>query len=178
MKEFIEKLIGRLEERKAEHLHDEKVMQELEKNNLATFCSAKARALDGAIEIVNQLAEEYKGKYLSKDEVGYMLDTIEMRGDESWMDYYRKALKGLCELSGEEYNNGWIPISERLPKSGSAVLVLLKDEGDGITMDCGKTCDIAWLSGSGFFTSPQEKYSCEDVIAWQPLPAPFQPKGE
>lgn len=59
MKEFIEKLIGRLEERKAEHLHDEKVMQELEKNNLATFCSAKARALDGAIEIVNQLAEEY-----------------------------------------------------------------------------------------------------------------------
>ena len=59
MKEFIEKLIGKLEEKKSEHLHDEEVTQGLGKINLASFCSAKARALDGAIEIVNQLAEEY-----------------------------------------------------------------------------------------------------------------------
>lgn len=63
MKEFIEKLIGKLEEKKSEHLHDEEVTQGLGKINLASFCSAKARALDGAIEIVNQLAEEYNNEF-------------------------------------------------------------------------------------------------------------------
>ena len=63
MKEFVKKLIGRLEEKKDEHLHDEEVIQGLGRINLASFCSAKARALDGAIEIVNQLAEEYNNDF-------------------------------------------------------------------------------------------------------------------
>lgn len=64
MNEFIEKLVSRLEEKKREHLHDEEVTQGLGKINLASFCSAKARALDGAIQIVNQLAGEYNNGWI------------------------------------------------------------------------------------------------------------------
>ena len=86
MKEFIEKLIGRLEEKKSEHLHDEEVAQGLGKINLASFCSAKARALDGAIQIVNQLAEEYNGGWIPCSErlpeefKGVIITAIAMNG--------------------------------------------------------------------------------------------------
>lgn len=117
-----------------------------------------------AIEIANQLAEESKNKYVRTDEVGYMLDTIEMCGDETWMDYYHKALKGLCELSGKESNNGWIPCSERLPEAENDYIV----------------CFVSgYIAISTFFEGMF--WDAGDVIepvAWQPLPEPYHPKED
>ncbi len=49
----------KLEEKKQEHLHDKKVLRDIGNYNLSNFCSAKAYSLDGAIEIVNQVEQEY-----------------------------------------------------------------------------------------------------------------------
>lgn len=122
MKEFIEKLIGRLEEKKREHLHDEEVAQGLGKINLASFCCAKARALDGAIEIVNELAEEYNG--------------------------------------------GWIPCSERLPEENQSVIGCFAH---------GTVTELVFYDGlfHGIYD-----YTTNVIIAWQPLPERYVPKGE
>ena len=60
MRQFIDNLISRLEEKKKVHLNDEEFCLKIGKTEASVFCSAKARAVDGAIEVVNQLAEEYK----------------------------------------------------------------------------------------------------------------------
>ena len=104
MKEFIEKLIGRLE-----YLQKDKYVL------APTVCYV----LEGVKQYVNQLAEEY--------------------------------------------NNGWIPCSERLPDKKGTYLVTV--EKFGVTF--------------ARFTGQKDNLHFDaNVIAWQSLPAPYQLKGE
>ena len=134
MKEFVEKLIGRLEE----ETYDMEICEEQFDMNSPYFMDVEYKMvkIDDIKEIVNQLAEEY--------------------------------------------NNGWIPVSERFPSKEE----YLKNDGRFIVTD-GNRCyqsvfDIysQKFRTSIFTTFGSYKYE-EDkcVIAWQPLPAPYQ-KGE
>jgi len=138
MKEFIEKLIGRLEEYRNFEDHD----------NLDRQC------IDGAIEIVKQLAEEHNG--------------------------------------------GWIPCSERLPEDGQEVLAYCdnghcsgisvvefrkgktKEELQAMERPCFGSAD-QWgnnLKPYAWFENGPMQWEGQDVLAWQPLPEPYQPEGE
>ena len=68
----------------------------------------------------------------------------------------------------EEYNNGWIPCSERLPKYGEVVMCSCTN--GGITISC--------ITHRGVKPSKSVRFGQHSVIAWQPLPAAYQPKGE
>lgn len=67
------------------------------------------------------------------------------------------------ERSSAYYNGGWIPVSERLPKPYEQVLRTVKSIGwNGtfhIHVDLGSICPID-----------------TDVIAWMPLPKPYEPQ--
>ena len=118
MKEFVEKLIGRLEELKSnpsEKTCRENILLAMQKN----------LTIYSAIEIVNQLAEEY--------------------------------------------NNGWIDCSERLPELEADVLLSLRSL-DVYTGFRANTEGCFYVEGEGYV-------ELENVLAWQPLPAPFK-KGE
>ena len=72
----------------------------------------------------------------------------------------------------EEYNNGWIPCSEKLPELRKDVLVTVKYTG------------FMGMHGYWIKTGHMEAENdwwgdCAggEVIAWQPLPQPYQ-KGE
>ena len=72
----------------------------------------------------------------------------------------------------EEYNNGWIPCSEKLPELRQDVLVTVKYTG------------FMGMHGYWIKTGHMEAENdwwgdCAggEVIAWQPLPQPYQ-KGE
>lgn len=125
MKEFIEELIDRLEEYRNFEDHD----------NLDRQC------IDGTIEIVNQLAEEYN------------------------------------QFGNSEQVSGWIPVTERLPQESEPVDTLC--EIVNVMLKNG-------IVTSGWCNRYLEKWyvldhhhdyplPCEykDVIAWQPLPAPY-----
>lgn len=73
----------------------------------------------------------------------------------------------------EKYNNGWIPCSERLPEIRQDCLVTVRYTG--------------FMGMHGFWVKTGHMESendwCGDcsngeVIAWQPLPEPYQQKGE
>lgn len=73
----------------------------------------------------------------------------------------------------EEYNDGWISCSERMPENNRIVLCWAKS-----TARAGDTCFVAscdkgfWFLQSAIGTlSYPTQY---DVVAWQPLPAPYQ----
>jgi hypothetical protein len=146
MKEFVEKLIGRLEE--------------YERKSYNTYCEHGLRTDLGRsfgskeiIQIVNQLAEEYKQCTLC-------------------------YLQSPCEYQNETVivpnNNGWIPVSERLPeltegtecfKQSPCCLTTLK------WWDGDMTESIGWYNQSGVWN--EDSKNCK-VIAWMPLPAPYQ----
>jgi hypothetical protein len=60
MKEFIDKLIERLEEKERNCLHNQIVFEKKHSLRLATICEIKAGVYNDAIKISNKLAEEYK----------------------------------------------------------------------------------------------------------------------
>ena len=82
-----------------------------------------------------------------------------------------KAIE-IVKQEAEQYNNGWIPCSERMPEKYNRVLAHTDAGG----------YYIAHVNGCGKFVCTAECVSTvienSDVIAWQPLPAPYQPKGE
>lgn len=88
-----------------------------------------------------------------------------------------KICKDIIQEEVTKYNNGWIPVSDRLPNKEE----YLKNDGRFIVTD-GNRCYQAYLDiyEKQCFGIPRldgfRKDKC--VIAWQPLPAPYEPKGE
>lgn len=64
---------------------------------------------------------------------------------------------------------GWIPVSERLPDDETDVLVCNKDGKIELTSGSRSTevDDFIWYTSGWRFG---------DVVAWMPLPSPFEPQ--
>lgn len=82
----------------------------------------------------------------------------------------------IIEQAAAECNNGWIPCSERLPEEGKEVLVWYEYFRYGEYNTMFQTVGIGYQF-DGFWSGDVNgtKAKC---IAWQPLPEPYQPKGE
>lgn len=84
---------------------------------------------------------------------------------------WRKDMNKIINQLAEEYNNGWIPCSERLPSEATVYEVT-----EEIVL-CSKKQYIVehrLFGTEGEWLCPSNR----KVIAWQPLPKPYQPKGE
>lgn len=83
----------------------------------------------------------------------------------------------IIEQAAIEYNNGWIPVEERLPERNKPVLVYAESRtisGGTITMVGACNNNGFWFIQNGVDTLG---FLCRDykVIAWQPLPDPYRP---
>ena len=149
MKEFIDKLIERLEEAR-------KIAYNTYDNYGLNVDLGRAFGAENAIEIVNQLAEEYKREHI--------------------VDLCNQICNKADEIL-QKKNNGWIPCSERLPEDRKEKLVYLSSSRITIAIYNEHRlphsgCAIGWGydSSSGYID-----FENETVIAWMPLPAPYQP---
>lgn len=78
--------------------------------------------------------------------------------------------------NSEQVNDGWIPCSERLPKDeelSQRKEVIVQNRCGEIftaqyTYNCAHTCKKFFVNNC----------AVPYIIAWQPLPAPYKPKGE
>lgn len=68
----------------------------------------------------------------------------------------------LADLEQDEKENGWIPVSERLPESDTTVLVSCKTRRGTTFVRAGYCIDGSW------------HLNCEGVTAWRPLPEPYK----
>lgn len=104
------------------------------------------------------------------------------------------TIEEIVKQEAEEYNNGWIPCSERMPeeresmfarfkgtdkwrdsmfeKTSNEVTVTIADEKGEKATTHAHTTDGTWKCDI-LKACPTYR-----VIAWQPFPATYQPKGE
>lgn len=89
-------------------------------------------------------------------------------GDET---AYRHSIEIVKDLA-EEYNDGWIPCSERLPDDFISFEYLTIRKGHTLA-----TISFYCEANKKWYLSRNSTREIE-VIAWQPLPNPYREKGE
>ena len=92
-------------------------------------------------------------------------DLIRKRMREE-LTLYEKAINIVSEVE-EEYNNGWIPVEERLPEEPG--LYLLSYENP----NCIPTTQV--FDGTLFRDRSGSRET--HAVAWMPLPEPYKPIG-
>lgn len=83
--------------------------------------------------------------------------------DVEWNRAIYKSAEIVHEVA-EEYNNGWIPCSERLPKYGEVVMCSCSN--GGITISC--------ITHKNVNQSKVVRFGSHSVVAWQPLPEQYK----
>ena len=176
MQEVFEKIKERLERERDIHRRAYDVaIQTHERVGYASY----ARACDEAIEIVNQVAEEYKNESVKGDLISRsaLIEKFDTDFAEGLIDCFDDVI-GIVEEAPTAYNDGWIPCSERLPeltegtecfKQSPCCLTTLK------WWDGDMTESIGWYNQSGVWN--EDSKNCK-VVTWMPLPPKYQPKGE
>lgn len=166
MKEFIEKLIGRLEE-EISWYETHGCNEDLKRGIIG--------ANRHAIDLVNQLAEEYKDKEYCWQECASTEHCKECsrlgNGDIDYFESIDDWAESLSTIdAGELFGNGWIPCGERLPD-------------DFMSMEYLATTKACFYPKISYYCVANHKWYSNrnstkeiEVIAWQPLPAPYQPK--
>ena len=98
-----------------------------------------------------------------------MLQHLSLVTDETFGDLLKM-------LNEKEPSNGWIPISERLPKEKQNVLLALKHNmAVGFWEDIFENGSVEWYvnTGDGFYTGTEGVDNDGTPIAWMPLPDPY-----
>ena len=121
------------------------------------WCPMELLEADDVIKIVNQLAEEHN---LTPCYLG------------SPCEYQNENAILPNELLADD--NGWIPCSERLPNIGERVFLWVYGR-----VHIGKRIDAKLFEEYDIFILESgTNESTKRIEAWQPLPAPYMPKGE
>ena len=203
MNKAFEKILERLEELR--ETYDEMAFVEMNTNGHTLdfeYAKGKKDVILDVKKIVQEVAEEYNGdmKYnlaemYAKNMVDYgvnvtkawqtatqqscALEKAYIRGRQYEVDRFNELRK--------EYNGGWIPCSERLPKERDWCLAVFEEVDTGFI---GLPYIAEYLMGKHTIATTEDGWiihNCtdrEDVsseyykklrcVAWQPLPEPFK----
>ena len=97
--------------------------------------------------------------------------------DEAFKLATDKAIE-IVKQEAEQYNNGWIPVEERMPEEAFGCLVTVMDCNPSTQTDFENILPyFVGYDGDSWNDADGEEIPFE-VIAWRKLPTPYQPKGE
>lgn len=113
----------------------------------------------------------------------YIKRTINPYGKPFEGTAYELGLKimNYIENMDDEKENGWIPVTERLPEEDGRYLVTFKN-GIKVCMvgygSCKRTV-LGYPIGHGWYSLEEAQYYAEDsIIAWMHLPEPYKEEDE
>ena len=122
-------------------------------------------------KIIEKLEEQKKGNPFVYGKNDKSRDASVSR---QTLDYAIEIVK----QEAEKYDNGWIPVSERLPDEAFGCLVTVMDCEPSTQTDFENILPyFVGYDGETWNDADGEEIPFE-VMAWQPLPQPYQPKGE
>ena len=126
-------------------------------------------------KLIGRLEEDYKPD----------IECFESKDDyEVSITRYNRLLNIVNQLA-EEYNNGWIPVEQKLPEENGKYIAYYHKWSDGNYLPKFDETEIRilryrnndWIFPT-YGNTEAEKDSHREVIAWQPLPAPFKKGSE
>ena len=147
-----------------------KIIEELEENQTIVFNLGGGKPkqsidLERAIEIVKKEAEKYNNGHF-----GCNTNGEHEKCNGCGLTDCKNRNKIWFGVSDD--NNGWISCNERLPEPIRPVLVTLRNwMNDKYFVRVGRFHTDHWKTDEGIVENSV-------VIAWQPLPQPYQSKGE
>ena len=102
-------------------------------------------------------------RYIAQDD-----SAAELIRTRIWNKALHKA-KQIVQEVVEEYNNGWIPCSERLPEDDYICIVTVEYPNNETVVDYGwfDRKSVCWFVGT-------QEFRTSNILAWQPLPEPFK----
>lgn len=109
---------------------------------------------DRLIQLKNEVENTGNGAYLSKNNISKIVELL------------------LADLEQDEKENGWIPVSERLPEESDYYMACIHDE-----ILNKYYCRSEWLSINNNYYGELvwiDLKSYEKVVAWMPLPNPMK----
>lgn len=99
-----------------------------------------------------------------------------LKGSDSLANMFISDVIKVIEEVKKEYNNGWVPCSERLPERNKDVLCWVKSKTiSGTETYILGSCDNGfWFLKT--YEIDRESFPVKDyeVIAWRPLPEPYK----
>ena len=109
---------------------------------------------DRLIQLKNEVENTGNGAYFSKNNISKIVELL------------------LADLEQDEKENGWIPVSERLPE-------IKMDYKECYLVTDGRFCWMAYYTSEKEWifadcTNCKNKIDWTDVIAWMPLPNPMK----
>ena len=181
MKEVFEKLKGRLEIESDNA--DDKIIEKVLIEDMR-YWDGYGDGVDKAIEIVNQVAEEYKHGHFGCNSNGQHERCVDcgLRGEcshyntEWFAEYSNSEISNMSDVPDKNVgsNDGWIPCSERLPEDNDNVNVTILNGNELETATAYYDCK--------WFVCPKDDYDFYkdryEVFAWKPFEVPYKPKGE
>lgn len=100
-----------------------------------------------------------------------ILERLEEEKSDWNYDYNVPIIKAIENVKNfaEEYNNGWITCSERLPEDDSICIVTVEYPNNEIVVDYGwfDIKSVCWFVGI-------QEFRTYNILAWQPLPEPYK----
>lgn len=79
----------------------------------------------------------------------------------------------LKELNEEQCKHRWIPVEERLPEKDDFVLVTVSGTYNHLTFSDALQL-ASYTEDDGWFIESYPEWDDPNVIAWMPLPEPYQ----
>ena len=124
-------------------------------------------------KIIKKLEEYEYENFADRDSTPskHCKDVVDCEEMNCLLCVFDKAIE-IVKQEAEQYNNGWIPCGEQLPEPIRPVLVTLRNwMNDRYFVRVGRFHTDHWRTDEGIVENSV-------VIAWKPLPEPYQPKGE
>lgn len=109
---------------------------------------------DRLIQLKNEVENTGNGAYFSKNNISKIVELL------------------LADLEQDEKENGWIPVSGRLPE-------IKMDYKECYLVTDGRFCWMAYYTSEKEWifadcTNCKNKIDWTDIIAWMPLPKPYK----
>ena len=116
--------------------------------------------MNKAFEKILERLEEVENRLLNESgDIGCTLGITNMS------EYSKQIVQEVAE----EYNNGWIPCSERLPEDDYICIVTVEYPNNKTMVDYGwfDRKSVCWFVG-------MQEFRTSNILAWQPLPESYK----
>lgn len=158
MQKAFDLIVERLEEKLSNLTHNQKLFEKKHDLLMKQVCESEIVAYEEAIEIVNQVAEEYKGVTTC-----YLGSPCEYQNEDIRVDE----------------NEGWIPCSSEPTEEGSYIVAWVPEHLE-VRCDSPHYYGIFEYENGEWSIDVPNGYKNIGIVmlAYRPLPQPYQPKGE